>query len=232
MTRLCCICARAGSKGVKGKNIRPLAGQPLIAHTIGQARESGLFDTVAVSSDGDHILECAEKLGADILVKRPDNMADDLAPKIPAIVHCAKEAEERTGTVFEVIVDLAVTSPLRSADDIRAAVELLETSGAPNVLSATPAADSPYFNIVERDDKGCLGLSKPLAASVLRRQDAPESYALNGAVYVWTRASLFSQTSDVVREDSELYIMPPERSLDIDSEFDFRLVRLLMENDA
>ncbi len=230
MSRLCCICARAGSKGIKDKNIRPLAGKPLIAHTILQARKSGLFDKIAVSSDGRHILECADEWGADIMVKRPDALADDFAPKIPAIAHCTVEAEERTGMVFDVIVDLAVTSPLRSTDDILGAVELLEMSGAPNVLSATSADDSPYFNIVERDDGGRLSLSKKLPTPVLRRQDAPECYALNGAVYVWTRKSLLSGTNDVVREDSELYIMPPERSFDLDSEFDLKLVKLLMEN--
>ena len=229
MKRLCCICARAGSKGVVDKNIRPLAGKPLIAHTIGQARDSRMFDVIAVSSDGERILECAREWEADLVVKRPAELAGDSSAKIPAIVHCAKEAEERTGTIFDIIADLAVTSPLRTVDDIRSALELLESSGAPNVLSAAPAADSPYFNIVERDEENRLHLSKQLDRPVLRRQDAPPCYALNGAVYVWTRQSLFAANEAVVREDSELYMMPPERSLDLDTEIDFQVAQALME---
>ncbi len=113
--------------------------------------------------------------------------------------------------------------------DIRGAVELLESTGTSNVLSAFPAVDNPYFNIVEVDDNDRLHLSKPLPEPVvLPRQNAPACYTLNGAIYVWTRASLFDPTETVVREESRLFVMPRERSLDIDTGSDFDFARFLL----
>src|SRR5438045_2301672 len=97
MKRLCTICARGGSKGIKGKNIRALLGKPLIAYSIEQAKMSGLFDAIAVSSDSDAILEAAGKCGADYLIKRPAELATDQAPKVPVIRHCVAEAEKLEG---------------------------------------------------------------------------------------------------------------------------------------
>ena len=97
MLRICTICARGGSKGVPNKNIRPLLGKPLIAHSIEQARASGLFAALAVSSDSDAILAAAAAAGVEHLVKRPDAMASDQAAKLPAIQHCVKSVEEKTG---------------------------------------------------------------------------------------------------------------------------------------
>src|SRR5277367_6071058 len=97
MTLLCTICARGGSKGVFGKNVRELLGKPLLAWTIEQARQTGLFKAIAFSSDSDLLLEAALKAGADIAIKRPDEMATDTAPKLPAINHCLGQAIARTG---------------------------------------------------------------------------------------------------------------------------------------
>jgi len=129
MKRLCTICARGGSKGVKGKNIRPLLGKPLIAHSIEQARKSGLFAAIAVSSDSDIILQIAKEWGVDFLIKRPDELATDHAAKLPVIRHCVAEVERQSGYCFDTIVDLDATSPLRSVEDICSAVALLEEGG-------------------------------------------------------------------------------------------------------
>src|SRR5690242_8213520 len=99
---LCTICARGGSRGVPGKNARVIAGRPLIAHSIQQARDSGLFRYIAVSSDSAEILGAARAAGADILVQRPDNLATDVAAKPPAIRHCVEEVERTTGLAFDV----------------------------------------------------------------------------------------------------------------------------------
>src|SRR5712691_4711519 len=104
MKRLCTICARGGSKGVKGKNLRPLLGRPLIAHSLEQARASGLFDLVAVSSDASEILETARTFGADLLIHRPDELASDSAAKVPAIRHAVLEAEARSAQQFDTLV--------------------------------------------------------------------------------------------------------------------------------
>lgn len=226
--RLATICARGGSKGVAGKNVRALGGKPLIAHAIEQARASGVFATVAVSSDSARILDIGREWGADLLVERPAEMADDKAPKLPAIRHCATAAEESAGHAFDVIVDLAVTSPLRAPEDIVGAVELLERTGAAIVLSASPARHSPYFAIVEVDDDGTVHYSKAPPTPLARRQDAPPCYALNGAVYAWTSRALFAGDDCVIGPHTRLYVMAEERSVDIDSELDFRLAELLM----
>ena len=228
MKRLAVICARGGSKGVPGKNLRDLAGKPLIAHSILQAKDSGLFDAVAISSDSGDILEAAKTWGADVTVTRPDALASDTAPKIPAIRHCAETAEEETGLNFDTIVDLDATAPLRNADDIRGAVELLEGSDADNVVSAMPARRSPYFNLVERDETGRVHLSKPPATPIARRQDAPECFDLNASVFAWTRDTLFSDNDYALGDNTLLFVMPEDRSIDIDTETDFKFVEFLM----
>ncbi|WP_372400678.1 acylneuraminate cytidylyltransferase family protein (plasmid) [Azospirillum sp. HJ39] len=227
-SRLCVICARGGSKGVPGKNIRPLAGRPLIAHTIGQALSSGCFDSVAVSSDSDAILDIARSLGVHHAVRRPAEFATDAAPKLPAIRHCVQAVEQATGAVFGVISDLAVTSPLRAVEDICEAVRLLEESGAGNVVSVGPAHANPYYQIVELDADGHPTRSKPPPRPIFRRQDAPACFELNGAVLVWRRASLFREVNGTLHPDTRAYVMPAERSLDIDSELNFLFAEFLM----
>lgn len=227
MKRLCTICARGGSKGVKGKNIRLLMGKPLIAYSIEQARGTGLFDLLAVSSDSDEILEVARTWGCDYLIKRPDELATDQAAKLPVIRHCVAEVERLSGQNFDTLVDLDATSPLRIAEDIVNAVKLLEESGAGNVITAMPARRSPYFNLVELDAEGIARLSKPPQSAVVRRQDAPKCYDMNASIYVWRRPALFEGDS-LFNRDTRLYVMPEERSIDIDSELDFEFVQFFM----
>lgn len=231
MSRLCTICARGGSKGVKGKNIRELLGKPLIAHSIEQAKTSGLFEVVAVSSDAEEILEVAGHYGADILIKRPNEMASDTAAKLPAIQHCVEEAENLTGKKFKVLVDLDATSPLRLPEDIIGAVRLQEDRDVSNVLTGAPARRSPYFNLVEVGEDGVVRLSKPPAKPIVRRQDAPKCYDMNASIYVWRHDSLFVERA-IFQFDTLLFVMPEERSIDIDSELDFKFVEFLMRGGA
>ncbi|SFJ77543.1 acylneuraminate cytidylyltransferase family protein [Bradyrhizobium sp. cf659] len=227
MSLLCTICARGGSKGVVGKNARDLLGKPVLAWSIAQARETGLFDAIAFSSDSDALLEAALKAGADIAVKRPDEMATDTAPKLPAIRHCLEQAIAQTGRTPEIFVDLDVTSPLRLASDIAGAVDLLRQSGAPNVITGAPARRSPYFNLVEQRTDGSVGLSKSADPPITRRQDAPRCFDMNASIYVWRVAS-FLERPAVFYPDTRLFEMPEERSIDIDSDLDFALVELLL----
>ena len=227
MTRICTICARGGSKGVKNKNIRDLHGQPLISYSILQAKESGLFDCIAVSSDSDDILATAEKWGADHLIKRPDELATDQAAKLPVIKHCLIAAERVSGLTFDVIVDLDATSPLRIPEDIIQCVQLLESHGVSNVITGAPARRSPYFNLVEVDVPGVARLSKELDTAIVRRQDAPKCYDMNASIYVWRRDVLLNSSS-IFNNDTLLHVMPEERSVDIDSQLDFQIVEMLM----
>ncbi|MBH0328295.1 flagellar modification protein B [Brevibacillus brevis] len=227
MKRLCTICARGGSKGVKNKNIRPIMDRPLIAFSIKQAKQSGLFDCVAVSSDSKDILEAAMKYGADILIERPVQMATDQSAKLPAIQHCVNEVEKQLKVTFDTLVDLDATSPLRIVEDIQGAVELLERNRCSNVITAAPARRSPYFNLVELNTNGFVQLSKKLDQAIVRRQDSPKCYDMNASIYVWSREAFYGANS-VFYADTMLFEMPEERSIDIDSEVDFMFVDFLL----
>lgn len=227
MSLICTICARGGSKGLPGKNIRLLAGKPLIAWTIDQALASGLFDAVAVSSDDHAILDEAEKAGADLLVVRPAELATDEVSKLPSIQHCILNAEKHLGKNAEIVVDLQPTSPVRLPEDIKNAVALLLETGAESVITGQKAKCSPYFSLVERSTDGTVHISKNLANPVVRRQDAPPCYDMNGSIYVWRRDKFMSSPS-VLYPSTRLMEMPEERSIDIDSEFDFQIAEMLL----
>ncbi|MBI3251925.1 MAG: acylneuraminate cytidylyltransferase family protein [Candidatus Omnitrophica bacterium] len=231
MKRVCTVCARGGSKGLPNKNLRPLMGKPLIAYSLIQAKASQLFDKIAVSSDSDEILDLAGKWGADYLVHRPKELATDEAPKLPVIRHCFSETERLSGEIFETAVDLDATSPLRHVEDIRASVRLLEEKKVSNVLTGSPARHSPYFNLVETDERGTVRLIKSWPAAIVRRQDSPVCYDMNASVYVWTRRALLDKPT-LFNADTLLYVMPAERSWDIDSDLDFKIVSFLMREAA
>ena len=124
MRRLCTICARGGSKGVPNKNLRSLLGKPLLAYSIERAREAGIFERIAVSSDSAAILAAAKAAGADDMIERPLEMATDTASKLPAIRHALMTVETQQGVKYDTLTDLDATSPLRIAEDVRGAVQI------------------------------------------------------------------------------------------------------------
>ena len=225
---LCTICARGGSKGVKNKNLRMIFDKPLIAHTINQAQKTKLFSHIAISSDSDEILNAAIKAGADFFIKRPDELATDTAAKVPVIRHCAQSSAKQANTKFDIVVDLDCTSPLRLPDDIIGAVELLKKTKCQNVITGAPARRSPYFNLVELNEAGRVGVSKIKSPPIVRRQDAPKCFDMNASIYVWQWDALMNCNS-VFLEDTRLFEMPEERSLDVDSELYFELVKFMAE---
>ncbi|NCQ55980.1 MAG: acylneuraminate cytidylyltransferase family protein [Alphaproteobacteria bacterium] len=225
---LCSICVRGGSKGVPSKNIQNLGGLPLLAHSIRQAQAAGIFQLIAVSSDCEDILKVAQKFGADILIKRPDELATDVAGKLSAIIHCAESVEKMVSQAFELFVDLDATSPLRLPEDIINAVDFLLDSGASNIISGCRARRSPYFNLVERQGNGSVKLAIEKTPPVLRRQDAPDCFDMNASIYAWHRNFFFNSTA-VIGSNTHLYEMPEERSIDIDTSLDFDFVRLLLK---
>jgi CMP-N,N'-diacetyllegionaminic acid synthase len=229
---LCTICARGGSKGVPGKNIRPLRGKPLIAYSIEQAREARIFSAIAVSSDSEEILKVAADFGADLLIRRPDALATDHSGKLPAIVHALEESEKKVGRTADYLIDLDATSPLRLPADIVACANLLQETGCSAVITGTPAHRSPYFNLVEMQADGSVALSKTASSgAVARRQDSPSCFDMNASVYGWRRELLRSDPR-VFYRDTRLHIMPRDRSIDIDDELDFAIVSLIMEQRA
>lgn len=225
--RICTITVRAGSKGVPGKNLRVVAGRPLFGHSVVQAARSGLFDEVVVSSDSEEILALAPSFGATGVVVRPPAMATDTAGKVPAIAHAVRSTEERTGKTFDVCVDLDATSPLRTIDDIRGAVAMFEDADVDSLITGVEARRNPYFNLVEEQPDGTVAVSKTPGDAVLRRQDAPRCFDMNGSIYVWRREALLADEV-VFFPSTILFEMPAERSTDVDSEFDFAVVEWLM----
>lgn len=228
MSSIAVICARGGSKGLPGKNIRLLGGLPLIAWTIMQAIESDLFDLIVVSSDSTEILEAAEIGGPILRVNRPSDLATDTVSVHPAILHSLTEAEAHLGVRGENFVYLQVTSPLRVPEDIKGAVELWRAHRPGSVVSAAPARSSPYFTIVEETDNGTVRLSKPTNPPLARRQNAPQCWDLNGAIYVFDRTR-YADDPRVLYPDTRMFEMPEDRSVDIDTLLDFELAELQLK---
>ena len=224
MTTIASICARGGSKGVPGKNIRPLLGKPLIAWTIEQALKVPAIERVVVSTDSPEIAAVAEAAGARVPFLRPAELATDSAPKVPVIRHLV-DRENTSGIAVSRVVDLDPTSPLREVTDIEACLGLL-TDDVDVVITGYGAEKNPYFNMVEALPGGGFGLCKASATAFDRRQDTPAVYAMNASIYVWWERTL---DLGLFGPHTRLHVMPRERSIDIDSEVDFALVELLMK---
>lgn len=228
MNILCTICARGNSTGVPGKNIREIDGKPLINHTIEMALEIQRFTNVIVSTDSPEIAEIAKNAGVDVPFMRPQEMATAKVSKFPALRHALKESEEYFQKEYEYIVDLDPTSPLRCIDDINKCIDLVEKEEVSNVITATRSRKSPYFNVIERSSSGRIKLSKEVSPQPTCRQDAPECFDMNASIYAWKKSSLLDHDVPIFLESTALYEMPEERSIDIDSELDFKFVEYLM----
>lgn len=224
MATVATICARGGSRGVLGKNIRPLAGKPLIVHTIEQARACRAIDGVYVSTDDPKIADVARAAGAQVPFLRPAELATAEAPKLPVIRHLVA-ALEQAAVAIERIVDLDPTSPLREIGDIDACIRILDRE-TDVVITGYEADKNPYFNMVEYGPEGTVRLVKHPERPLAARQAAPKVYAMNASIYVWHRRTL---EKGLWEGRAKLYVMPRERSIDIDSELDFKLVELLMK---
>ncbi len=223
MLTIATICARGGSTGLPGKNIRPLRGKPLIAHTIEQALAAPDIDRVFVSTDSEEIAAVARDYGAEVPFLRPDHLATASAAKLPVIAHLI-EMLEADGLVIGRIVDLDPTSPLRSQSDIAECLVLLDHE-TDCVITGYPAEKNPYFNMVELDCQGFAQLSKTVAGGVVARQQAPAVYAMNASIYLWWRETF---DKGIWGARTRVHVMPRDRSIDVDSLVDFHLVELLM----
>lgn len=218
------ICARGGSVGVPGKNIRILHGKPLIAHTIEQALSVKSIDAVYVSTDSPEIAEVARQYGALVPFLRPVELATSNAAKVPVIQHLCDWVSMHDGG-FDRIVDLDPTSPLRKITDIEACLSLLDAD-TDAVITAFESEKNPYFNMVEQKVDGNIGLVCQPAGLVVARQQAPHVYSMNASIYVWHRHTL---SKGLWSGRVKLHVMPRERSIDIDSPLDFAIVEMLMD---
>ncbi len=220
MNTLYLITARGGSKGIPGKNIKPFLGKPLICHAIDNARDAGADDEdILVSTDSEEIKKVVEDYGLKVPFMRPAYLATDTASSYDVIIDCLHRLSD-LGRDYDRVVLLQPTSPLRTADDIRRA-EALWRSDIDMVVSVCSAKTNPYYGAFETDAEGLLHISKG-DGHYTRRQDAPEVWEYNGAVYVMTVASLLrgpmSGFQRVVPS-----VMPSERSVDLDTPLDWEI---------
>lgn len=219
------IPARGGSKSLPEKNIQLLAGKPLIAWTIDEARNSSYLDRVILSSDSEKIIETARTCcNCDVPFIRPDELARDDTPGIDPILHAINEIPG-----FDLVVMLQPTSPLRKAADIDACIEICESDGVNSCISVTTAEKSPYW-MYSVEESGEMTALLPQPDGFYSRQTLPQAYALNGAVYAAKTDWLVKQGS-FFSSDTRAYIMPRERSIDVDTDLDLSLCEILLERE-
>lgn len=221
MTTLGLIPARAGSKGIPGKNIKLIAGKPLIAWTITAALNSRELDVVVVSTEDDAIADIARRWGAQVPFMRPRELALDTTSGVDPVFHALGHMPE-----VDAVVLLQPTSPLRTAQDIDQCISLARELQAESVIAVVEAEQHPHW--MYRVDLNHR--MRPLidAQPAVTRQELPSVYAVNGAVY-YAGVDSLKQHRTFVTPDSVAYVMPPERSVDIDTLLDWKLAELLLE---
>ena len=226
---LCTICARGGSKGVPGKNIRPLHGKPMIVWTIEQAINSHLFEHIVVSTDSDKIIRIAKSAGAEVFFKRSPELSSDTVAKLPAIRDAFLRSEEHYNDKYDILVDLDASSPLRLVDDVINAVDFFLNTNFDNLITGTIARRSPYFNLVETvGNTKRVVISKKPKVPIYCRQDAPACYDMNASIYIWNRRTIL-ECDEVLGQNTGIYVMPEERSIDVDSELSFEFVEYIFQ---
>jgi CMP-N,N'-diacetyllegionaminic acid synthase len=219
---LAIIPARGGSKGIPRKNIRDLCGKPLIAWTIEEAKKSKYIDRLILSSEDAEIIAVAKKWGCEVPFVRPKELAQDDTPGIAPVLHAIDTLADK----YDYTVLLQVTSPLRTIADIDGCIECCLQQEAKSCVSVSEAKENPYWmfrmtqnstltNMID-DDK-----------EYVKRQDLPKCYLLNGAVYV-AETNWLLKTKNFRSEETVGYIMPIDRSVDIDCEMDFKFCELII----
>ncbi len=223
------IAARGGSKGLPGKNIRPLGGKPLIAWTIEAALQSACLDDVLVTTDCPEIAAAAMRYGASVPFLRPAELANDTAPQALSFVH-ALDFYRRQGKTFDYLVAMQPTSPLRTGADIAAAIEFLFEKNADAVISVCEMEHSPVWANTLPEDCSMENFV-PDYARDKQRQELPIYYRINGALYIVSVEKFLEGPSVFLKKNIFAYIMPQERSVDIDCERDLLLAEILLQQD-
>lgn len=214
-TILAIIPARGGSKGVPYKNIRNLAGKPLIAWTIEEAKKSKYIDRLILSSEDEQIIKVAKEWGCEVPFVRPAELAQDDTPGIEPVLHAIRTLKED----YDYIVLLQPTSPMRTAEDIDGCIEQCILQSAPACVSVCEVEQSPYWMYHINEKMRMIQLID-IPHTIVRRQDLPPVYVLNGAIYIAKKKFLMNNKT-FVTDETLAYPMPTERSMDVDNESDF-----------
>jgi len=234
MSVLITICARGGSKGIPGKNIKILNQKPLIWYTIdiaGKFQKQIKNTDIALSTDSEEIKQVAEDYGLHTTYTRPDLLSGDTAGKICVIADVLNYYQQNSGKQYEYVLDMDVTSPLRNLDDLLTAFDVLKkNTEAVNLFSVSPASRNPYFNMVEQKPNGFFAQVKIPETGILTRQSAPVVYDLNASFYFY-RQSFFKQDYKGAITDRSLVYVVPHMCFDLDHPVDFDFLSYLMSND-
>lgn len=223
------ICARSGSRGIKNKNIRLLKGKPLIAYTVKQATEWGKAKHVVVSTDSQHIADIAHEYGAEVPFLRSKELALDTTPKLSVLRDAVRKCERVFDETFDIIIDLQSTSPIRKPVDIQNALDIFLKEKPKSLVSVVRSSENPYFTMIELGRNKRAQICKNLKAPVIRRQDAPEVYTLNGSIYIYPKEFLMNeQNVSALSDDTSIYIMDEYSGIDIDRESDLKYIEFLM----
>jgi CMP-N-acetylneuraminic acid synthetase len=231
MNILITLCARGGSKGIPGKNIRSINGKPLIAYSIDTAKKFAEKHnaTIALSTDSTEIIEVAKQHGLHTNYIRPADLATDTAGKIDVLKDILHYTEEQDSCAFDYLLDLDITSPLRTGEDLEKALnQLVSNPEAYNIFSVNHANRNPYFNMVELGVDGYVNLVKQ-SHGVKTRQQAPPVYDMNASFYIYRRSFFIDDQKRATTDKSLAYVME-HICFDLDHPIDFTMMELMMKN--
>lgn len=224
MKILVVIPARGGSKGIPHKNIKPLAGKPLIHYTIDVARQIVADEDICVSTDDSEIIQCVEDYGLKVPFVRPEELATDTAGTYEVLLH-ALNFYEQQGNQYDVVLLLQNTSPFRTANQVKEALALYQ-SDIDMVVSVKECYANPYYCVFEENQEGYLKICKG-DGTITRRQDAPKVYEYNGAIYVINPQSLKQMPLNKFSRRIK-YVMDEQSSLDLDTMNDWKMAELIV----
>lgn len=230
MNILITICARAGSKRIKNKNMLPIAGKPLITYTIEIAKKWGRAKRIICSTDSEEIAQIAKTNGVEVPFYRPKELASDTTGKVEVIRHALRTSEEIYKEKFDAVIDLDVTSPLRTTKDLDECLRIFKEKKPEVVFSVTRARRNPYFNMVEINKEGYGALSKVSEKPLLRTQDAPRVYDMNASIYVYSREFLLEEKnkSPLSSKKAAVHVMDDVSAFDIDGLHELKYVEHLI----
>ena len=228
MKPICIIPARGGSKGVPKKNIRKIAGKPLIYYAIKSALKSKIFSHVYVSTEDSEIARIAKKCGAEIPFLRPKNLATDSVPMDKVLVHFLENLNDNLN--FDTFVWRDCTVPFIRNEDIKKSIKVLKNKNVNLVIGVYEQHLNPYYNVIEKNSSGFIKLVKPIERPT-SRQKAPKVYQMNGLHTYDLKKFLYPKR----KKRTELHkaiplVIPIESGLMIDTEFEFQIAKLIIEN--
>jgi len=221
------VCARGGSKGLPGKNIRPLGGRPLVAWAIEHARGVSRSDRVIVSTDSEEIAAIARAAGAEVPFMRPADLAQDTSPEWLVWRHALEHLRVADGAYPDALLVVPATAPLREADDLERCLDEFAKGEVDVVITVTQSPRNPYFNMVRKHPDGTVGLVIPPEGVVFRRQDSPVVYDITPVGYVASPEFVMSHGGLFEGRVRQVEVAP-DRAIDIDTALDFRIAECLI----